>query len=472
MKIIKKVLVVLVALGVLYTGAAWVVGMRAQSVLTQALDQSNQRLAQVFGASSRAPHATITEYQRGIFSSQLHYTIHLDGVALREMGDVPQTAQFQVELQHGPLPWDLLRRGDFSPQLIYGQLRLLSTPLTQPWFDVAGEDTLRIEARMGFAQNGHGELTLAPIVLEKDDDTLRFSGGQVGFTWTNGLADSESTGGFASLDIVENGQDRVRIRDITVTGQSHRGSEVEQSDSRLGVASIYLNLKEIGEVQIENFGIDFAMEQVGTLLDYSLRYHLGSTNVDGQNLGAFDLGTSAKQLDLPALIGLGQALESLEQAGSRRDAEVDFDAAVQKHLYTLLKAQPTIAFDPLRWRTEKGESRAALTVDLFMPDGRESVAFEDLDQEYVRAANLTIEVSRAMVLHVADLLGGWDGGDTTHLPMWFDQYASQLRNAGLVRIDGDQVHLQARYDGEDETVELNGKRMSLAEFAVLVMRAM
>jgi len=475
MKVIKKGLVVLVVLGVLYTGAAWVVGMRAQAMMERAVAQSNQRLVQAFGDLSDMPRVTIADYQRGVFSSQLRYTIHLNSrVGLRARGDAPQTVQFHVELQHGPLPWDLLRSGDVAPQLIYGQLHLLPTPLTQPWFDVAGEDALRIQARIGFAQNGSGNITLAPIALKKDDDALRFSGGQINFTFTEDLTDSESTGGFALLEILEHGETRMRIRDVTVAGKFHRDGDVEQSDSHLGVSSIYLDLDEIvGQVQIENFGIDFAMEQLGSLLDYHVQYRMGSTRVDGRNLGAFDLGARAKQLDLPALMGAVQALEGIEQGRRRQGAPLDFDT-LHKYAHTLLKAQPTIAIDPLRWRTEKGESRAALTVDLFLPDEDADVNFEDLGLQYVREANLAVDVSRAMVLHVADLLDGYDGDDDTRqmFPMLFDQYASQLQSAGLVRIEGDLVRLQARYHGEDETVELNGARMSLGEFAVLVMRAL
>jgi len=470
MKKIKMSLVVLAALGVLYTGAAWVVGMRAESMLARVVAQNNQRLAQMFGESPDAPRAAMTEYQRGVFSSQLRYTIHLNRAGLRDMGDTPQDVQFHVALQHGPLPWDLLRSGDLAPQLIYGQLRLLPTPLTQPWIDVAGEDALRAQARVGFAQNGSGNVTLAPIALKKDDGELRFSGGQVNVTFTDHFANSVSTGGFASLEIVEDGETRMQIRDITVTGQFHRDGDVEQSDSHLGMSSIYLDLDEIvGEVQLENFGIDFAAEQVGALLDYRFQYSLGSTKVDGVNLGAFDLGVSAKQIDLPALMGLAKVLEGIEQG-----AALDFDA-LHKHARVLLNAQPTIAIDPLRWRTEKGESRAALTVDLFAPDADQDVTFEDLGLQYVREANLAVDVSRAMALHVAGLLAsGHDGGGVPPqmLPMLFDQYADRLQSAGLVRIDGDQVRLQARYHGEDETVELNGARMSLAEFAVLVMRTL
>jgi len=474
MKKIKMWLVALVALIVLYTGVAWVVGMRAQTLLERLVEQNNQRLAHAFGESSDVPRAVMTDYQRGVFSSQLRYSINLDGMGLRDTGDPHQTLQFHVELQHGPLPWDLLRGGDVAPQLIYGQLRLLPTPLTQPWFDVAGEDALRIQARIGFSQDGSGAVTLAPIALKKDDGELRFSGGQVRFTFTDHFVDSESTGGFASLEIVEDGEERVQIRDITVSGKFHRDGDVEQSDSHLGVSSIYLDLSEtVGEVQLENLGIDLAVEQLGSLLDYRVQYRLGGMRVDDLSLGAFDLGVSAKRIDLPALMGVVKALEGIEQGRRRRGATLDFDA-LQKHVRTLFKAQPTIAIDPLRWRTEKGESHAVLTVDFFASDADEGVIFEDFGLQYVREANLTLDVSRAMVLHVAGLLSGHDGGDPPPqmLAMLFDQAVGQMQSAGLVRVDGDHVRLQARYHGEDEAVELNGARMSLAEFALLVMRAM
>jgi len=139
-----------------------------------------------------------------------------------------------------------------------------------------------------------------------------------------------------------------------------------------------------------------------------------------------------------------------------------------------LEAEPAFAIDPVRWTTHKGESRVMFSVDLFAPDEDVYVILEDFGLQALRQAHLAVDVSRAMVLHVAGLglFSGHDGGDAMPhmLPMLFDQYADQLQRAGLVRVDGDTVSLQASYRGEDESVELNGQRMSLGEFVMLFMR--
>jgi len=48
--------------------------------------------------------------------------------------------------------------------------------------------------------------------------------------------------------------------------------------------------------------------------------------------------------------------------------------------------------------------------------------------------------------------------------MMFDQYAERLQSAGIVRVDGDKVSLNATFRNADESVELNGERMPLMRF--------
>jgi len=464
MKTLKIGLVTLLALLVLYTGASWYTGMRAQSMLEHSVEESNQRLARMLGGRGVAGNVTVSDYQRGVFSSQVRYTVSLQGLGL-VADSTPQTVQVQMDLQHGPFPSDLVSRGDFSPQMIYAQARLLPTPLTQPWFDVAGADAVQMQARIDFAQNGSADLIVAPVSLKTDRNALRFSGGEIHFTIRNRFADSEASGSFASLDVLEDGRDGVRIRDITFTGQSHQGDDAAQSEAQMNAASVDVDLPDVGAAHIENVGIGFAMEQVGTLMDYSVRYGFGDTTFNGRKVGAFDLGLNAKQIDIPAVMALSQALEDAAQDGGEMDPDV-----LQTHALALLKAQPTIAIDPLRWRMDKGESRAMLTVDLFAQDD-DDLDLDDFGLQYVRQANLSVDVSRAMALQVAGLTAG-DNSQVMQgmFAMMFDQYASQLQSAGLVRVDGDKVSLNASYRGEDETVELNGRRMSLGEFMMLVMQ--
>jgi len=466
MKTLKTALAALVGVVMLYAAAAWYVGMRAESMVRDMVERSNARLMRMWGESA-AGHARISDYQRGVFSSKLRYTLDLNGLGLGDVGDASQVVEFQVDLQHGPFPWSLVRGGDFVPQLIAGQIRLLPTPFAQPWFDLAGEDALRAQARIGFSQDGQAQVTIAPIVLERQGNALRFSGAQLNVTYVNQFADSEVSGGFASLDITEDGQDRVQVRDATITGRTHQDDDVAQSESHLEIASIRVNLDNMPESHVEAFGLDFALEQAGSLMDYSVQYRLGKTNILGRDLGAFDLGISAKQIDAPAVMALSHLLESVEPGLTA--VEIDRDE-VQAQVRNLLKAQPTIVLDPLRWRTDKGESRAALTADLFLPQEDDAVDFDDFGLQYLRQASVSLEVSRTMALHVADVIQkNANPLSRDMFAMLFDQYANRLQSVGLVRIDGDKVSLQASYRGEDESIELNGKRMSLDELAMRMM---
>jgi len=444
---------VVIVVAAAYTAGSWFVGQRTQTLVEQSLEQTNRQLAQAFGGVAGQPRASISDYQRGVFRSTLRYTVEL-GAAF----DTPQSVQAEIHLHHGPFPWHLLARGEVKPQMVYAEARLLPTPFVQPLLDA--------EARVDFAQNGSGDLTVEPILLKQSDDELRFSGGQVHLVLKNGMTDGSAEGGFASLDVLDGGTERVRVRDMRVTGQSQQSAAATQSESHFEAASVHLDLPDVGVVQIDRFGIDFAFAQAAELADYRFAYRLGATQVDGRNFGALDFGFEAKRIHLPALMGLMQVLE---QADTRGTPDVD---ALIEHTNTLLRAQPTIALEPLRWKTDKGESHASVRADLFASeDGVElDVLFDSMGfLNYVREAKLNVEVSRAMALGVATEVAG-EGNPIARsmFAMMFDQYAGQLQSAGLARIEGDKVSLSATFSNADESVELNGERMPLMDFVMLV----
>jgi len=180
------------------------------------------------------------------------------------------------------------------------------------------------------------------------------------------------------------------------------------------------------------------------------------------------LVVTALVASLLAVMALSHLLESVEPGLT--GVEIDRDA-LEAQVGNLLKAQPTIILDPLRWRTDKGESRAAFSADLFLPQEEDALDFDDFGLHYLRQAQLSLDVSRAMVLHVAGLVQkNANPISRAVFVVLFEQYANRLQRAGLVQIDGDTVSLRASYRGEDESIELNGERMSLDELMVRIVQ--
>jgi len=467
MKKIQLGFVIVFAVIMLYAGASWFAGMRAQSALESVVDRINQHVAQAFpGQRSDAIQLEMTKYQRGVFISTVRYTLHVQGAK-----NAPVRFEFQDTVHHGPFPWERVRRGDVSPLLFYSQTRLSPNPLIQPWFDVTDGQPLQIQTRIAFSQDVTTQVDVAPTTFQKGRRSVQFSGGQLTLRFRNRFTDNESTGSFASLRFTD-GRENVQFRDVTLSGQTRQRDDVAQTESQLHVASIALTLSELGDVAMERFGVEFAGEQAGDLVDASVRYHADKVTALGLDLGAFGLGFSAKRIDLQAFSALLQTLQVLDEDEDEDDEEDDLFDAVQTHVRTLLEAEPAFVIDPVRWTTHKGESRVLFSMDLFAPDEDVFEIIENYGLQTLRQAHLAVDVSRAMALHVAGLLPGNDGGDAAQrmLPVLFDQYAAQLQRAGLVRVDGDTVSLQLHYRGEDESVELNGQHMSLGEFVMRVMQ--
>jgi len=464
MKKIKLGLGVVLGLIALYVGATWIVGVRAQSMLTHAVDQVNERIAQALrGKISGDARLEITEYRRGVFSSSVRYVLHIPGV-----DDAPVV--LQDTLEHGPWPWTRVRSGDLSPLLLHSETRLLPTAFTQPWFDAAQDQPLQARTRVGLSLDTRSELRLAPVVFKQDDFDLQFGGGQIMLNFANRFTRSDGGGSFAAFHYAD-ARDSLQIRDITLSSQSQQRDGEMRSHNQLNAATVTWMLYDAQALKVENFGIETLATQLDALMDLNLRYRLGKVTLQDRDLGAFDLGLSAKRMNVVAARTLASLLERMQQDAyeSDEDEDNDFDT-LQKQVHALLEPEPALAVDHFAWTTAQGESRMALTLDFFAAQQDGEISFEDMGLQYVRQANLTLDLSRTMALHVVDLMAD----DKPMMPGMFaallDRYAQQLQSAGWIRIDGDRLSLQASYRGEDESVELNGARISLQEFAVNVMR--
>jgi len=479
MKKIRLVAVVIVALAVLYTGASGLVGIRAQSVIEAALARANQRFVQKEGAQApQVAHARIAAYERGVFTSRVRYVIGPIRLDKDRRGEL----EFEDVLHHGPFPWQLLRQGDFSPLLAYSETRLLPTAFSQPWFDVAQGEPVQVRTQIGFTQEGTSRWQIAPVAFDDTRGVLRFSGGTLTVEFAERFTQSDVTGHFAGLSYTHAAR-QFQMHDIAMSGQARAYDGVVQSEGEVRAASIAFNAPGLEDTKLEDFTLSAVTEQyvdgdAGALADTTVRYRVGKLTALQTDWGAFDLALGAKRIDVGVLMALAQALENADMDSDAIEDTL-FDT-LDTHLQSLLAAQPVVFMDPLRWENEKGESRLTLRVGLADAERGEYsvVLLEDYGLPYIHDATLSVSVSRAMAVRTMMLIMAGSRGASSRVgdavaTMLYDQYTAGLEEAGVVERDGENnIKVQFSYCGEDEAVELNGRQMSLAEFAVLIMRAL
>lgn len=449
-----------------YTGVAWYVGVRSEETIRTGVDQANARIIKTLGPDLGTSGARIDigEYDRGLFSSEVRYTITIQG----------EDERLQVELadhmQHGPFPWGLLKQGSFVPALAYSRSRLVDNEAVKRWFDAArGAMPLEVETRIGMGGDGVSTWNLAPLEWAVDNDRLAFSGGQMQVRFSNQFRDSVGEGRFASLVMGGAEDDRLALDDIRLQSRtSTADDDTVEVHSRLEAASLMIGEDAADSVKFEGLSATLDSRQQGALLDASLRYDFSRINVGGIDLGSITVGGEVSRFNFEAFSALLAEYDAIAQAHGAEDDE-DFELTPQDEerlfakLLPVLASSPEVAVQPVVWRNEKGESTFALQA-FFQPAGAEPQAQDDLFQS-LKTLRFELVLSRPMVLQAFAQTGSGER-EQQQLEMlaaiMYDRYVSELEREGLVSREGDRAQASIVYT--DGGVNVNGVEMSLEAF--------
>lgn len=475
MKKSTGVIGVVVIAGVAYLGATWYVGKQAQATVERVVAQANDRLVKMLGSDlgGSGLKMEINDYQRHFFSSDVTYALHLkdeDGKLVDLM--------LHDKLQHGPFPLSALRAGDFTPMLAYSQSRLVATPATQKWFDSQkGESPMHVETRVGFGGTGKSVWTFLPTELVEGGEKLNFSGGVVEVNFSNDFNDNSATGHVDSFSLT-NAQtgENLNIKNIQADSKTTMSGENDvKMQSSATVDSLVMGNKAEGAVTVEKLSVNLDSQQTGKLVDGALRYDFGRLAVGDIDLGSISVGGKARQLDVEALAALAAAYDAIQTKHDVADDQelvlTDAEEAVlREKLIAVLASNPSLAIEPLVWKNAKGESKAALQVDLASPANAQEQRADVLLAEVLKRVKLDLTVSKPMFIQAFGQAQG-DAQQKQQMEMFgamiYDQYAMRLRDAGLIKLDGDAAAAAILY--ENDSVNVNGQAMPVSEFLQRVM---
>ncbi len=469
MKKSSGVIGAVVILGVAYLGTTWYVGKEAQTTIERVVTQANERLVKLLGPdlSGSGLKIEINNYQRHFFSSDVTYTIHL-----KDEDGKPIDLKLQDHLQHGPFPLAALRSGEFRPMLAHSRAQLIASPASQKWFDSQqGKSPLTVETEVGFGGSGKSVWTFAPTELAEGSEKLSFSGGSINMDFSNDFNDNTAAGQFASLSLVnpERGQNFTlkNIKGHSTTTLGGQNEVTTQSTATIDALAI----GEAAEaVTIEELTINLESRQKDKLLDGSLRYDFGRLMVGGIDLGSISVGGKTRQLDVAALAALASEYDAIQaKRGSADDQELTLtqeeETLLHKRGMAVLASSPSLSIDPLIWKNDKGESRALLQVDFVSPANGQSQPADVLLAEILKRVELDLTVSRPMFLQAFTQAQG-DDQQKQQMEMLgaliYDQYVARLRDAGLVKVDGDAAAAKVLY--ENNSIDVNGQAMPVSEF--------
>lgn len=466
---------VIVALGVVWTGASWYTGKMIESHMDDAIAQVNTQLKKV------APLAELTisprDYQRGIFSSHVQLVIKPQAGAKSSLLPEGKEIVLDETVRHGPFP------GSIVPSMASVNTTLINNDTTKQLFTLTqGKSPVVVDTRISYNGDTNSDITLESLNYDKAPYKVAFAGGKFDVSVDNQGDKISTSGDLGSLtiDSVNEFDQKVglAISSISASGETHISSFAE----RVGTQSLQakgLTLSVEGKEMAQLGGLNVAAKSEpaadGKHLGGQIDYALNDLKVQNQNLGSGQLSVAISNLDGAALHQFREQYnQQVEALLAQPDVAENPELYQQKlvevlaaGLPELLKGEPAIHISPLSWKNAKGESR--FTLNLNFNDPAKSAEPKTLDQaadRYIKHldSNLVIPLDMAteLMTQVARIEGYQDDAAAKLAEQQVKGLAAMGQMFRITTVKDNNITTSLDYaNGE---VTLNGQKMPLSDF--------
>lgn len=403
---------VIVALGIVWTSAAWYTGKQFEARLSNIVTQGNEQLKSQF--PNAGLELSYQNYQRGIFSSQLQ-------LILRPLSDVQnswlmpgQSLVLKENVDHGPFPFAQLKKSNLIPSLASVQTTLVNNALTGPLFEMAtGESPVRIDTRVGYSGASTSDIVFQPIHFKKAQTTLLLNGGKftVSVDREGNTVSLKGGADSAQYDSVNAYGQRIALtlNALKTDGTSSLTSfdaRIGQQKSSLGKLVASVEGKELATFKGMTLTAGTELANGKKQLNSAIDYTIDSLEIQNQDMGSGRLHLKIDQIDGQAWHQFSQrynaqmnALLTNPNVPQHPDAFQDnVNQIVFANLPLLLKNNPTVTLAPLSWKNTEGES--TLNLSLMLQDGNclQSQSVGEMLLRDVKSldGNMTIPVEMAI----------------------------------------------------------------------------
>ncbi|WP_449554286.1 YdgA family protein [Lelliottia amnigena] len=474
---------VVVALGVVWTGASWFTGKQLENRLAEMVAQANSEMKRT--APEAGLELSYQDYQRGVFTSHMQLVVKPIAGTENTWLKAGQSVVLDEVIDHGPFPFAQLKHFNLIPSMASVKTTLVNNEASKPLFDLAkNEPPFVIDTRISYAGDTRSDIALKALNYEKGDEKVAFSGG-------NFQLDADREGNEFSLTgsaesglvnaVNEYGQKvQLTFNNLKTDGNSRLTSFDERIGDQkisLGKLAIGVEGKEMAVLEEMDLNGKSEISKDGKNIDSQLDYTLKSLKVQGQDLGSGKLTAKVGNIDGQAWHQFSQQYRAQSQA-LLADKELmtnnpelyqqkAMDALVS-NLPILLKGEPVITIAPLSWKNSKGETNFNLSLFLKDPATATGEA-QTLAQEVDRSvksleSKLTIPVDMAteFMTQIAKL-EGYNEADAAKLA---SQQVKGMAAMGqmfrITTLEDNVIGTSLQY--ANGQVTLNGQKMPLEDF--------
>ncbi|WGK58900.1 YdgA family protein [Pantoea sp. SS70] len=474
---------VIVALGVIWTGAAWFTGKQLESHIDEMLQNANAQL------NAYAPNSRLTlsyqDYQRGVFSSKTKLVVQ----ASSQTNDNPllkpgQSIVLNETIDHGPFPFAQLKRGSLIPSMASVHTELENTDAVKKLFELTnGKSLVNADTRVGYSGATNTDLNLLAVDYNNPQtgDRLATNGGTLNISADSKGDKVSLDGDFSSIAITSKNQVELPVlftlNGLKLSGDTHLSPEgVRVGDQSISLDKLDASINGQEGLSLEKLKTTSSFDNKEGKIGGQLDVDVDKITLQKQPFGEAKLAMKFAQFDAQAVKAFSdtynaQMQDLLNQPGVAEDP-IRYQASVQtilrNNLPTLLKGSPTLSIAPLSWKNEKGESTFNLNVGFNDPAtvSGEAQSLGAAVDRVLKTLDGKLAINMPMATETMRHVGlaeGYQGDDAQKLA---DQQVKGLAAMGqmfrLTQQQDDNIVTSLQYGNGQVT--MNGDKMTLEQF--------
>ncbi|QDY41847.1 YdgA family protein [Candidatus Pantoea soli] len=483
MKKTKVAVGVIVALGVIWTGAAWFTGKQLESHKDEMLQNANAQI------NAYAPNSRLTlsyqDYQRGVFSSKTRLVIQASSQTVDNPLLKPgQSIVLNETIDHGPFPFAQLKRGNLIPSMASVHSELENTDAVKKLFELTqGKSLVNADTRVGYSGATDTDLTLLPVDYSnaQTGDRLATNGGTLNLSADSKGDKVSLQGDFSSIAVTSKNQLAqpvlFTLNGLKLGGDTHLSPEgVRVGDQTLTLDKLEASINGQEGLKLENMDGKSSFDNKDGKIGGHIDYKVGNMTLQKQPFGEAKVAMKFAQFDAQAVKTFSdnynaQMQDLLSQPGVAEDPiryQMSVQTILKNNLPVLLKGAPSISIAPLSWKNDKGESTFNLNVGFNDPASVTGepqslgAAVDRVLKTLDGKLNINMPMATEVMRHVG-LAEGYQGDDAQKLA---DQQVKGLAAMGqmfrLTQQQDDNITTSLQYSNGQ--VIMNGDKMTLEQF--------
>jgi uncharacterized protein YdgA (DUF945 family) len=483
-KKITKTLAAVVLLVILgYFGGTWYSGTKVDEQVIRRTQDINAQLR----SNGLPVQVTSEKKDAGLFSSTYTLTLRIDN------GGQSHSLDFNVQVEHGPLPLSRLQQGKLKPVRALSHVTLINNEKTSRLFELSqGQPPLELLLTTHLDGQTRYRGSVASLAFNNTrDGQLHFDGMDFEGTVdaTNQVA--QFSGNMPLIQVTppktEDGTSTLIFRDLAMSshydGRNTKNPLWRQQSTLATFSLASANAK----LEIDGYQTDSKADTQDSLLALQQNTVLDRVRINGTDLGKLQYAVAASGLERAgAMQFITQAWQQLLNAGQPGDQAAPQQQwmALLASLDLMLSGKPELTVGPITWTLPEGSAKASINVALNNPVPLLSQFGKDpyaLLLNALRSVQIQMQADQAMPQGAADRVSQLGSGalpspGSTTEPTTAEKLDTIIdilvRNQLLYRKQ-DQIGLRLNINGDPSlasagAVEMNGEQYDPVGFVSAV----